>query len=219
MRARDPAGRSVLRAASSVAIEENHPDARSVAEEKRRRRRLCGIVHGKHRDRAGIRRGRLAEGARGGSRASGGAGGSPPATRAVDDLHCLEGYVPDPKKHICVRAQSGILPDQDLTDYAFALAKKERFQEALDALDLLQNPNTAVALNYRGYATRKLGRPTKASATTCNPSRSTRPIRRCANISAKPTSSRAASISPRSNSPRSPRSAAPPANTTPTSPK
>jgi Flp pilus assembly protein TadD len=25
-------------------------------------------------------------------------------------------------------------------------------------LDLLQNPNTAVALNYRGYATRKMGR-------------------------------------------------------------
>ena len=33
-----------------------------------------------------------------------------------------------------------------------------RYQEALATLDLLQNPNTAEALNYRGYATRKLGR-------------------------------------------------------------
>ncbi len=98
-----------------------------------------------------------AEGAPAGAAIGGGGCGSGGNT-GVDDLHCREGYVPDPKKHICVRAQSGILPDQDLTNYAFALAKKERFQEALDVLDLLQNPNTAVALNYRGYATRKLGR-------------------------------------------------------------
>jgi hypothetical protein len=30
--------------------------------------------------------------------------------------------------------------------------------EALATLDLLRNPNTAEALNYRGYAMRKLGR-------------------------------------------------------------
>ena len=30
--------------------------------------------------------------------------------------------------------------------------------EGLAVLDLLENPNTPVALNYRGYATRKLGR-------------------------------------------------------------
>jgi Flp pilus assembly protein TadD len=33
-----------------------------------------------------------------------------------------------------------------------------RYGEALAVLDLLKNPNTPVALNYRGYATRKLGR-------------------------------------------------------------
>jgi len=38
------------------------------------------------------------------------------------------------------------------------LAKAERYGEALQVLDLLKNPNTAKALNYRGYATRKLGR-------------------------------------------------------------
>jgi hypothetical protein len=45
-----------------------------------------------------------------------------------------------------------------LTEYAFALAKADRFQEAIDVLDLLDDPNTPRALNYRVYATRKLGR-------------------------------------------------------------
>ncbi len=54
--------------------------------------------------------------------------------------------------------RSGVLPDAEMTEYAYALAKSDRFQEALDVLDLLDNPNTPRALNYRGYATRKLGR-------------------------------------------------------------
>ncbi len=54
--------------------------------------------------------------------------------------------------------RSGVLPDPELTEYAFALAKAERYQEALDVLDMLHNPETPRALNYRGYATRKLGR-------------------------------------------------------------
>jgi Flp pilus assembly protein TadD len=45
-----------------------------------------------------------------------------------------------------------------MTEYAYALAKAQRYQEALDVLDLLHDPNTPEALNYRGYATRKLGR-------------------------------------------------------------
>ena len=44
-----------------------------------------------------------------------------------------------------------------MTEYAYALAKADRYQEAIDVLDLLDNPNTPRALNYRGYATRKLG--------------------------------------------------------------
>jgi Flp pilus assembly protein TadD len=50
------------------------------------------------------------------------------------------------------------LPDSDLTEYAYSLAKADRYQEAIDVLDMLENPNTPRALNYRGYATRKLGR-------------------------------------------------------------
>ena len=53
---------------------------------------------------------------------------------------------------------SGALPDPEMTEYAYALAKADRYQEAIDVLDLLDNPNTPRALNYRGYATRKLGR-------------------------------------------------------------
>ena len=49
-------------------------------------------------------------------------------------------------------------PTLELTEYAFALASADRFQEALDVLDILDNSNTPRALNYRGYATRKLGR-------------------------------------------------------------
>jgi Flp pilus assembly protein TadD len=54
--------------------------------------------------------------------------------------------------------QGSALPDKVLTDYAAALSKAGRYDEALTTLDLLRNPNTAEALNYRGYATRKLGR-------------------------------------------------------------
>jgi tetratricopeptide (TPR) repeat protein len=83
--------------------------------------------------------------------ASGGdSGGSKPT--------CAKGQVYDAKKKGCVKAERGVLPDQQLTEYAYALAKEGRYVEALNTLDLLDNPNTARALNYRGFATRKLGR-------------------------------------------------------------
>lgn len=46
----------------------------------------------------------------------------------------------------------------DLTEYAYALAKADRYQEAIDVLDMVDNPNTPRALSYCGYATHKLGR-------------------------------------------------------------
>ncbi len=106
------------------------------------------------------------ERARGGGAGSGGGGFyrsfDPAPYRAqapADDLTtCAPGQVWDRKHHRCLRRRSGILPDSELTEYAYALAKADRFQEALDVLDMLDNPNTPRALNYRGYATRKLGR-------------------------------------------------------------
>ena len=71
---------------------------------------------------------------------------------------CFPGQVWDMEHQKCLERRSGVLPDPDLTQYAFALTSVDRYQEAIDVLDLLENPNTPLALNCRGYATRKLGR-------------------------------------------------------------
>jgi len=81
----------------------------------------------------------------------GGKGDSDPTT-------CGKGEVWDSRTQKCVKAENRVLPDKALTDYAEALIKAHRYREAIWVLDLMKNPNTAVALNYRGYATRKLGR-------------------------------------------------------------
>lgn len=71
---------------------------------------------------------------------------------------CKKGQIYDKKTKTCVKQQGANISDENRADYAYALAKDGRYQEALEVLDTLQNPNTAEALNYRGYATRKLGR-------------------------------------------------------------
>ena len=84
-----------------------------------------------------------------------------PATAqdSPDDLTtCPRGKMWDHKRKHCIRMRSEALPDDAVADYAYALAKAGRYQEALVTLDLMKNGNTAEALNYRGYATRKLGR-------------------------------------------------------------
>jgi Flp pilus assembly protein TadD len=98
--------------------------------------------------------------------ASGGGGSDDSGAAATKDQSkdqsnmttCERGKVWDAKAHKCLAQHSGVLPDDQLADYAYALAKAERYQDAIEVLDLTQNPNTAKALNYRGYATRKLGR-------------------------------------------------------------
>ena len=76
----------------------------------------------------------------------------------VQKPECPKGQVWDRKTQKCVLQTSSLLPDADRTDYAYRLAKAGRYEEALALLDTLKQPNTAKALNYRGYATRKLGR-------------------------------------------------------------
>jgi tetratricopeptide (TPR) repeat protein len=80
------------------------------------------------------------------------------AMKKTDLTTCAPGEVWDKKTHKCLERHSGVLPDSELTEYAYSLAKADRYQEAIDVLDMLDNPNTPRALNYRGYATRKLGR-------------------------------------------------------------
>jgi tetratricopeptide (TPR) repeat protein len=80
------------------------------------------------------------------------------AMKKTDLTTCAPGQVWDKKTKKCLERHSGVLPDPDMTEYAYSLAKADRYQEAIDVLDILDNPNTPRALNYRGYATRKLGR-------------------------------------------------------------
>jgi tetratricopeptide (TPR) repeat protein len=100
-----------------------------------------------------------------GASATGGASGGSTAEKKArsgvnksDLTTCAPGQVWDKKMHNCLERHGGVLPDAEMTEYAYSLAKADRYQEALDVLDILQNPNTPRALNYRGYATRKLGR-------------------------------------------------------------
>ena len=71
---------------------------------------------------------------------------------------CPSGQVYDSATQKCVPDKSSSLSDQDKTNYAYHLAKKGEYQAALNLLDSLKNGNTAEAWNYRGFATRKLGR-------------------------------------------------------------
>ena len=135
------------------------------------------------------------------------AAGGNDGTQSNISSTCPKGKVWSKKDKKCVTARSGILPDDQLTDDAFVLAKAKRFDEALAVLNLLQDPNTPTALNYRGYVTRHLGRVDEGISFISNRSHSIRTMPRCANIWAKPMSSRAASIWPGSNSMRSRRSA------------
>lgn len=106
--------------------------------------------------------GENSSGASAGSDAAGATGGTmekkAKGMRKTDLTTCAPGQVWDRKTHKCLERHSGVLPDADLTEYAYSLAKADRYQEAIDVLDMLDNPNTPRALNYRGYATRKLGR-------------------------------------------------------------
>ena len=105
---------------------------------------------------------RAAGGADSGGTGAGDAGSAEKKTahgaKKTDLTTCGPGQVWDKKARKCLERHSGVLPDSELTEYAYALAKADRYQEAIDVLDLLDNPNTPRALNYRGYATRKLGR-------------------------------------------------------------
>lgn len=71
---------------------------------------------------------------------------------------CAQGQVWNSAEASCGDPRSSALSDSDRTAYAYRLARAGRYQEALALLDTLRQPNTAEALNYRGYATRKLGR-------------------------------------------------------------
>ncbi|MEN0041846.1 MAG: tetratricopeptide repeat protein [Pseudomonadota bacterium] len=72
---------------------------------------------------------------------------------------CKKSMVWDKRKRKCVKAQrSSNLSDQNIYEGAVDLAYNGRYAETLDLLALAKNQNDARILNYRGFATRKLGR-------------------------------------------------------------
>jgi predicted Zn-dependent protease len=82
----------------------------------------------------------------------GGAGGGSSSPK------CAKGKIYDKNRMMCVNPKTSSVDDGSLADYAIQLAKAGEYRDALQTLDMLKQPNTAEALNYRGYATRKLGR-------------------------------------------------------------
>lgn len=76
-----------------------------------------------------------------------------------DTPTCPQGQVYNSNTKKCEERRAGAVSETDLVNYAYALAKKEkRYAEAIEVLNLMKNPNTAQALNYRGYATRHMGK-------------------------------------------------------------
>ncbi|WP_199902268.1 hypothetical protein [Azospirillum sp. B506] len=144
----------------------------------------------------------------------------PVSARAMGDdttPTCKPGEVYDKKTRQCVKQSGANLSDDNIADYAYSLAKAERYQEALDILATARNQDSPVVLNYRGYATRKLGRVRRGHRLLPEVWwRPTRPMSRSGNISGKPTCSRDAPIWRGSSWRRSVRSAAPDARSTAT---
>jgi len=70
---------------------------------------------------------------------------------------CKKGEVWDKKKKKCVKASSGVLPDEDLYQQGRALAKAGEYDWALSVLAAVSNQNDPRVLNYTGYSYRKSG--------------------------------------------------------------
>lgn len=92
------------------------------------------------------------------------AGGGGTTTTSPATLKCKQGEVVKEivkngtKKKVCVKADVGILPDEELYQQGRALAKEGQYDWALEVLALVQNQNDPRVLNYVGYSHRKAGR-------------------------------------------------------------
>jgi tetratricopeptide (TPR) repeat protein len=90
---------------------------------------------------------------------------NPPANpTSPKKLKCKTGYVVKTvtvngvKKKRCVKLVSGVLPDAELYDQGYALAKEGAYDWALDVLATVQNQQDPDVLNMQGYSHRKAGR-------------------------------------------------------------
>lgn len=92
-------------------------------------------------------------GSGGSSAGSGGGGNASPTVK-----NCKSGQVWNKKTKKCVKAQSGVLPDEELYQQGRALAKEARYDWAIEVLSTIQNQQDPRVLNYLGYSNRKAGR-------------------------------------------------------------
>ena len=83
--------------------------------------------------------------------AAGGGGGSD------DAISCNSGWVWDKKQRKCVRQSSSNLRDEDLLDSAIVFAHGGRYDDAINALRLIEGTDNPEVWNYLGFATRKSG--------------------------------------------------------------
>ena len=105
------------------------------------RRRVWGRGGGTGGAAAGGGTGGAAAGGTGGGTGGGGGGAGPyRALNQSDSTTCVPGQVWDAKTRKCLQRHSGVLLDPELTE-------ADRYQEAIDVLDRLKNPNTPRALN------------------------------------------------------------------------
>ena len=85
-----------------------------------------------------------------------GSGGDNDASPA--DKTCKKGEVWSASKKKCVKAESGVLPDEDLYQQGRALARQGHYDWAIEVLAVVQNQQDPRVLNYTGYSHRKAGR-------------------------------------------------------------
>ena len=84
--------------------------------------------------------------------------GGTSTTASPTNNQCQKGEVWDKTKNKCVKAQSGLLPDEELFQQGRALAKLGQYDWAIQVLSLIQNQQDPRVLNYLGYSNRKAGR-------------------------------------------------------------
>lgn len=97
---------------------------------------------------------------------SGGGTSTPPAsgTTSPTQLHCKAGEVVKTvlkngkKTKICVKATAGIIPDDELYQQGYLLAKTGEYDWALTVFSAITDKHNADVLNMMGYSNRKAGR-------------------------------------------------------------
>ncbi len=84
--------------------------------------------------------------------------------KKADKPECKKGFVlktikKDGKlKKDCVKAEAGILPDEEFYAQGRELAKSGKYEDAIQLLSLIKKQEDPRVLNYLGYSNRKAGR-------------------------------------------------------------